>query len=131
VCVKSPCPSVCASDFFCDVTTGTCRPKPCSGIACPAGKVCVNATGLCTNDPCEQAHCGKDQVCMLKDDGSPDCAIPTVSGIPRSARAAGSGVFGCSCVIAGARPHARGEWLGLVFAMAAAMLLVARGRRRH
>ena len=134
VCSKTACPDVCASDFFCDVLTGACRPKPCSGVACAAGQVCVNATGLCANDPCEQVRCGKDQLCVVKDDGSPDCAIPVVSGIPRAATVTGGGVFGCSCALEGVGREARGGpggLLGLALSIALGMLLLARGRRRR
>jgi Notch 1 len=130
-CVKSACPSVCDSDSFCDVTTGKCRPRPCSGVACTAGKVCVNATGLCTNDPCEEVHCGKDQVCVLKDDGSPDCAIPAIYGISGGVRASGGGVFGCTCAIEGARPYARGGWLPFALTITFGLLVAARVRRRR
>jgi hypothetical protein len=130
-CVQSACASGCASDFFCDEATGTCRPKPCGSIACPSGQVCVNAIGRCANDPCEQAHCGKDQICVVQDDGSPDCAIPTVSGVSRGAKADGGGVFGCSCALAGPRSAARGAWFAMALSLALGILFVARHRRRR
>jgi len=123
-CLKSACSSLCASDFFCDTTTGNCSPKRCSGIACPSGMVCLNASGLCAADPCELVHCGKDQLCLVKDDGKPDCVVPTVSGIPRGATSAGSGVFGCSCSMGAQRPRA--GWLFML----ALGLLAATHRRR-
>jgi hypothetical protein len=126
-CVSSACPTVCAADFLCDPTTATCRPKPCTGIACPLGQVCVNATGRCANDPCEQVHCGQGEACVVKDDGSPDCALPTVTGIPREAKTAGGGMFGCTCGVGGGGGSAGGT-------MALALMLLwgrGRGRRRR
>jgi MYXO-CTERM domain-containing protein len=129
-CSQSSCTSVCASDFFCDEPTGTCRPKPCSSIACPSGQVCVNTTGLCTNDPCEQVRCGANQVCVVSDEGRPDCVVPTalVSGVPRSASTAGSGILGCSCTLGQAASSGAGAWLALVVGLA---LAVGRRRRRR
>jgi hypothetical protein len=128
-CVKTECPELCAGDFFCDATTATCRPKRCAGIACPAGQVCVNATGLCANDPCEQVHCGPGQTCVVRDDGSPDCAMPTVSGIPRSASVAGNGAFGCSCGTGRGHAEGRGGWFALML-VAGGGLVAGRRRRR-
>jgi hypothetical protein len=128
-CLPSACPVACDSDFFCDAAISACRPKPCSGsILCPAGKVCTNATGLCADNPCELVHCEKDQVCVVKDDGRPDCVVPAVPGIPRSASVAGDGLFSCSCSIGAAGSQARGGRFGI--ALALGMLVAARRRRR-
>ena len=129
LCTKAACLQTCDRDSFCDVLTGGCRPTPCSGVACPAGRVCVNATGQCANDPCEQVHCGKGQVCVVGDDGSPDCNIPTVTGVAIQTHAEGSGVFGCSCSLARAAPKGRRGGLDVFVVMAAAGLLLRRRRR--
>ena len=127
-CVKSACPSLCASDYYCDAETAECRPKPCGSIPCPAGQVCVNATRVCANDPCEQVHCGNDQVCVVKDDGSPDCMLPAVYGFTQQVESAGSGLFGCSCAMGATRFRASG-WLGLT--IATGILVGTRVRRRR
>jgi MYXO-CTERM domain-containing protein len=129
LCAKSTCPQTCDQDSFCDVATGTCRPTPCSALACPAGTVCVNATGQCANNPCEQVHCGKGQVCVVGDDGGPDCALPTIAGVAVQARSAGSGVFGCSCSLAGATPGVRHGWFAALVMLAAVAISLRRRRR--
>ena len=68
---------------------------------------------------------------MVQDDGRPDCAIPAVSGVSRGAKAAGGGVFGCSCALAGPRSAARGAWFAMVLSFALGILFVARHRRRR
>jgi hypothetical protein len=130
ICTQAPCLQSCDSNSFCDVVTGSCRPTPCSANNCRAGTVCLNSTGLCTNDPCEQVRCGQGQVCVVGDDGTPDCSIPTISGLPVQTQSKGSGVFGCSCSIARAAPSG---WRGLgdVFAALVAVgLWLGRRRRR-
>jgi hypothetical protein len=128
-CVSSPCPMICASDFFCDAKTGTCRPKPCSSIACVAGQTCVNTTGLCVDDPCEPVHCGAGRTCVVKDDGSPDCSLPAVSAVGRGASTSGSGAFTCSCRVGDGHP--RGTVLRWACGLALAFLLGARRRWRR
>ena len=128
-CTKAPCPQSCDSGSFCDVSTRACRPSPCSAVPCPAGRQCLNSTGLCTADPCERVHCGKGQVCVVGDDGSPDCAIPAVTGVAIQTHAEGSGVFGCSCSLTGDTTRGRHGWLEAFAVMAAAGFLLRRGRR--
>jgi hypothetical protein len=127
-CVKSACSTVCGSGDYCDAATGTCRPNPCGAIACLAGQVCVRSTGRCTNDPCEQVHCGMDQLCVVKDDGSPDCGYPTVSGPTGGVKTAGGGVFGCSCALTGVGTTTREGGWGLALTLA---LVLRLGRRRR
>jgi MYXO-CTERM domain-containing protein len=126
-CTASPCPLVCPGDYFCDPATATCRPKLCAAVPCVAGQVCVSSTGKCENDPCEQVHCGAGEFCIVKDDGTPDCAIPQVSGIARTAKAEGGGLFGCSCTTGGASRGAGESVAWVAFGLA---LLLARRRRR-
>jgi len=130
VCVKATCPQTCDRDSFCDVKAGTCRPSPCSAIACPAGTLCVNTTGQCANNPCEQVHCGKGQNCVVGDDGSPDCAIPAVTGATVQTQAAGSGIFGCTCSVASPTRNSRHSWLHVLGVAAAAGILLRRRRAR-
>ena len=127
-CVPRACPQACDGSSYCDAATGTCQPKHCTGVACPAGQVCVNATGLCTNDPCEKVRCGTGQVCGVRDDGTPDCALPVVSGIANQARVRGHGVFGCTCGLAKA---AAGSPAGLLLFIVLFAVTRLRDRRRN
>ena len=129
ICTRAPCLQTCDHDSFCDVSTGACRPSPCSAVPCPAGRICLNTTGLCTDNPCEQVHCGTGQVCVVGDDGSPDCAIPAVNGNEVQAHSEGSGVFGCSCALASAPTGGRRGWLAALLVMSA--VGIWRGRRRR
>jgi len=129
VCSKAPCEQTCDSDSFCDVTTHSCRPTPCSAVNCSAGMLCLNTTGLCTNDPCEQVRCGSGQVCVVGDDGTPDCAIPAVSGVAVQTQSAGSGVFGCSCSLTTTAPRGHLRWLDAFVLLVAAGIWLGRKRR--
>jgi hypothetical protein len=126
--VQSACANGCADDEFCDGATGACKPKLCGAISCLAGQACVNATGRCTYNPCEQVHCGQDQLCVVRDDGGPDCAFPTVFGVSREVKTAGGGLFGCSCALGRAAPNLPGG--GLVVALAVGWFALAARRRR-
>ena len=129
ICAKPPCEQTCDSDSFCDVATKACRPTPCSGVNCPAGTFCLNSTGLCTSNPCEQVRCGQGQVCVVGDDGSPDCALPTVSGAAVRTQTEGSGIFGCSCTLANAAPSGHQGWLDAFVLLLAAGIWQRRKRR--
>ena len=125
-CVTSACPVLCPGDYFCDPATGACRPKLCAAMPCLAGQVCVSSTGRCESDPCEQVHCGVGEFCVVKDDGSPDCAVPQVSGIPRTAKAEGGGLLSCSVATGGAGRGVSGSAVLVVVGLA---LLLAWRRR--
>jgi hypothetical protein len=136
VCTKATCLPACDSDFYCDVSTGTCRPSPCSARPCPAGQLCLDTTGQCTNNPCELVSCGKDQTCVVGDDGTPDCTIPVVAtqpGVTLSTHTTGTGVFSCSFTPLGAAPTGRGRLFDACFVLVGLGLCLGRGlrRRRH
>jgi len=133
LCTKSACLQTCDFDSFCDASAGTCRPTPCAATRCPAGTLCLNTTGLCANNPCEQVRCGTGQVCVVGDDGSPDCAIPSVSaaGVAVRAQTTGSGAFGCSCSLSSPTSRGRHGWLdGFVMLVATGIWLGLRRRKR-
>ena len=133
-CTKAPCLPVCDSSSFCDVSTGTCRPTPCSASRCTAGRVCLNTTGQCANNPCELVQCGKGQTCVVGDDGTPDCTSPvvaTVSGVAVNTQTTGTGVFGCSCTTLGTAAAGRAGLFDAFLLLVGLGYWLDRGRRRR
>jgi von Willebrand factor type A domain/Putative metal-binding motif len=128
-CSKSACAQVCDSDSYCDGASGTCLPKRCASINCPAGRVCVNSLAKCIDDPCEKIHCGTGQVCLVADDGTADCSIPVASGIANKAQTSGNGLFSCSVGQLGRGP-ASGAAATLFVALVLGGSLLRRRRRR-
>jgi len=121
-CVPSPCPNPCPADYFCDPATALCRPTLCAAVPCLAGQVCVSSTGRCVNDPCELVRCGAGALCVVKADGTADCALPEISGVPQVAKTSGGG---CSCRVG---RQGQGAPAGLVLVLG--LLWVARRRAR-
>jgi hypothetical protein len=69
----------------------------------------------------------------VNDDGTADCAVPVVTGIPGTAKVSGSGIFGCSLAAHRTDSDTRRGLLNLVnliVALVAWTLIASRQRRR-
>ncbi len=62
-CTRDLCLGVeCASEQFCEPTTGTCR-HSCAQVSCPVGQSCKN--GVCEFDNCGGIRCPSGQACKV------------------------------------------------------------------
>lgn len=106
-CIPSACKNGCGADLFCSETMKTCLLRRCAGIACPSGLACLESTGQCVADACEHLRCPSGQTCRMREEGDPECFLPSAKpSITIKSRGKGGGLF--SCRFLPGSPHVMG-----------------------